>query len=54
MADKKKEAKIISLAREGEIAPINQDNAVLLWSFSLLKEIDDLGNQYWDLNSEQV
>ena len=50
MADKKKEAKIISLAREERIDPIEKDSALLMWSFSLLKEIDDLSNQYWDLN----
>lgn len=50
MADKKMEAKIITLPRERIENQLNEKSSLLLWSFNMLKEIDELSNQYWDLD----
>jgi hypothetical protein len=50
MADKKKEAKIIALPKETAENRMKEQSSLLLWSFNMLKEIDELSNQYWDLD----
>jgi len=50
MAGKTKEEKIITLPRENKINQLAEKSSLLLWSFNILKEIDELSNKYWELD----